>query len=111
MQIAQALHNLIRPGDTLWWGQATAEPLTLTQALVTHRQQIAQGGRLRVFTGIGVADTLRPEQADVFDFFGYAASQMALPPPKASRTIMEATDLVACREPIRSLRKLSLPST
>lgn len=72
--IAQALQGLIRPGDTLWWGQATAEPLCLTQALVKHRQQIAQGGRLQVFVGIGVADTLQPEQADVLGFFGYAAS-------------------------------------
>lgn len=74
LQIAQALQALVRPGDTFWWGQATAEPLTLTQALTTHRHAIAQGGRLRVFVGIGLADTLRPEQADVLDFFGYAAS-------------------------------------
>ena len=74
VQIAQALQSLLRPGDSIWWGQATAEPLTLTQALVAHRQQIAQGARLRVFVGIGVADTLQPAQADVFDFFGYAAS-------------------------------------
>ena len=67
------LLGLIRPGDTLWWGQATAEPLTLTRALVEHRHALAQGGRLRVFVGIGASDTLQPEQADAIDFFGYAA--------------------------------------
>ena len=38
---------LIRPGDTLWWGQATAEPLTLTRALVAHRA-LAQAGVLDI---------------------------------------------------------------
>jgi acetyl-CoA hydrolase len=64
---------LLRPGDACWWGQATAEPLTLTRALVAHRHAVAQGGRLRVFVGIGASDTLRPEHADAMDFFGYAA--------------------------------------
>ena len=71
--LADRLQDFIRPGDTLWWGQATAEPLTLTRALVEHRHALAQGGRLRVFVGIAASDTLRPEQADVIDFFGYAA--------------------------------------
>lgn len=61
----------IRPGDTVLWGQATAEPLTLTRALVAQRHALA---RLRIFIGIGVADTVRPEQADAFDFIGYAAT-------------------------------------
>ncbi|MBI5257771.1 MAG: acetyl-CoA hydrolase/transferase family protein [Burkholderiales bacterium] len=52
------------------WGQATAEPLTLTRALVAQRHALA---RLRVFVGIGIADTLKPEQADAFDFIGYNA--------------------------------------
>ncbi|MCL1960721.1 MAG: hypothetical protein FWG56_02815 [Desulfovibrionaceae bacterium] len=68
------LQALVRPGDTFWWGQATAEPLTLTRALVQHRHELAQGGRLRVFVGIGGSDTLRPEQADVIDFVGYCAA-------------------------------------
>lgn len=72
--LAARLKSLLRRGDNLWWGQATAEPLTLTRALVAHRHALAQGGRLRVFVGIGGSDTLRPEQADVIDFFGYAAS-------------------------------------
>lgn len=72
--LASRLQALIRPGDHIWWGQATAEPLTLTRALVEHRHAIAQGGRLSVFVGIGQSDTLQPAQADVLDFFGYAAS-------------------------------------
>lgn len=72
--LAAQLISLLRAGDTLWWGQATAEPLTLTRAVVAHRHALAQGGRLRVFVGIGGSETLRPEQADVIDFFGYAAS-------------------------------------
>lgn len=72
--LATRLQALLRPGDAIWWGQATAEPLTLTRALVAHRHELAQSGRLRVFVGIGASDTLQPEQADVIDFFGYAAS-------------------------------------
>jgi acyl-CoA hydrolase len=61
----------IRPGDTVIWGQAMAEPLTLTRALVAQRKQL---GRLRVFVGIGASSTLQPEQSDSFDFIGYGAS-------------------------------------
>lgn len=68
------LGALLRAGDAIWWGQATAEPRTLTRAVVAHRHALARGGRLRVFVGIGSSDTLRPEQADAIDFFGYAAS-------------------------------------
>jgi acetyl-CoA hydrolase len=71
--LADRLQDLIRPGDTLWWGQATAEPLTLTRAVTAHRHTLAQGGRLSVFVGIGASDTLQPGQADAIDFFGYAA--------------------------------------
>lgn len=72
--IAARLQALLRPGDTLWWGQATAEPLTLTRTLVQHRHALAQGGRLQVFVGLGLSDTLQPAHADVLDFLGYAAS-------------------------------------
>ncbi len=71
--LPERLQALIRPGDTLWWGQSTAEPLTLTRALVAHRHALAGDGRLRVFVGLAASDTLRPEHADAIDFFGYAA--------------------------------------
>lgn len=73
-EIAHKLQALVRPCDTFWWGQTTAEPLTLTRTLVEHRHQIAQGGRLQVFVGLGLSDTLQPAHADVLDFIGYAAS-------------------------------------
>ncbi|MDR0274456.1 MAG: acetyl-CoA hydrolase [Burkholderiaceae bacterium] len=72
--LAARLQALLRAGDTLWWGQATAEPLTLTRAVTAHRHALAQGGRLRVFVGIGNSGTLTPAQADAIDFFGYTAS-------------------------------------
>ncbi len=71
--LVDRLQALLHPGDTLWWGQATAEPLTLTRAVTAHRHALARGGRLRVFVGIGNSDTLRPEHADTIDFFGYIA--------------------------------------
>ena len=40
--------GLIRPGDTIMWGQANAEPLTLTRALVDQRHSF---GRVRLFLG------------------------------------------------------------
>lgn len=73
-RLASQLQSLIRPGDTVWWGQATAEPLTLSRTLVEHRRALADDGRLRVFVGIAASDTLRPEHADAIDFFGYAAA-------------------------------------
>ncbi|AWP78297.1 acetyl-CoA hydrolase/transferase family protein [Bordetella bronchiseptica] len=68
------LQGLLRAGDALWWGQATAEPLTLTRAVTEHRHALAHGGRLKVFVGIGASDTLHPGLADAIDFFGYTAS-------------------------------------
>lgn len=61
----------LRPGDTVAWGQATAEPLTLTRALVAQRHSLP---RLRLFLGIGASATLQPEHADAFDFVGYAGA-------------------------------------
>ena len=40
----------LRPGDTVVWGQACAEPLTLTRALAEQQPEI---GPLRLFLGIG----------------------------------------------------------
>ncbi|MFJ4192537.1 acetyl-CoA hydrolase/transferase family protein [Pseudomonas sp. NPDC089534] len=71
--LAARLRSLIRPGDTLWWGQAMAEPLTLTRALVKDRHALAGTDRLTIFASYGSSDTLRPEHADVFDFGGCIA--------------------------------------
>ena len=64
------LRPWIRPGDTVMWGQANTEPLTLTRALVAQRRALAP---LRLFLGIGASDTLRPEHADSFRFMAYGA--------------------------------------
>jgi acyl-CoA hydrolase len=65
------LSAFIRPGDTVLWGQAGAEPLTLTRALVAQRHRL---GRLRLFLGVGRSGVLQPEHADAFDFLAYCGS-------------------------------------
>ncbi|HBN8522168.1 acetyl-CoA hydrolase/transferase family protein [Pseudomonas aeruginosa] len=63
--------KFIRPGDTIMWGQANAEPLTLMQALIDQRHQL---GRVRLFLGIGQSDLLDPAHADTFDFLAYCGT-------------------------------------
>ncbi|AQH04333.1 acetyl-CoA hydrolase (plasmid) [Burkholderia sp. KK1] len=65
------LSALIRPGDTVMWGQSHAEPVTLMRALVAQREHLK---RVRIFLGIGLADVLSPEHADAFDFLAYCGS-------------------------------------
>ncbi|KHS10321.1 acetyl-CoA hydrolase [Burkholderia multivorans] len=62
---------MIRPGDTVMWGQSHAEPVTLMRALVAQRHSFK---RIRVFLGIGLADVLTPEHADAIDFVAYCGS-------------------------------------
>lgn len=61
----------IRPGDTVVWGQACAEPLTLTERLMAQRAEI---GGFRCFLGIPAATTARPEHADHVTFVSYCGS-------------------------------------
>lgn len=65
------LSGIIRPGDTVLWGQANAEPLPLTRALMAQRHAI---GRFRVFLGVSQSDTCRPEHADCVDFLAYCGT-------------------------------------
>ncbi|SNR82739.1 acetyl-CoA hydrolase [Haloechinothrix alba] len=65
------LARYVRPGDTVAWGQACAEPTSLTQLLMRQRADI---GRFRCFLGIPVSDTVRPEHADHVSFVSYTAS-------------------------------------
>lgn len=62
------LREFIRPGDRIVWGQATGEPVTLTEALMAQRHAI---GPVSVFLGSCFADTLRPEHADMIHFRGF----------------------------------------
>lgn len=61
----------LRDGDTVLWGQSTAEPLTLTRALVAQRSRL---GRIRLVFGISLGRTLSPAHADAFDFVSYCGT-------------------------------------
>jgi len=61
----------LQPGDTVIWGQAHAEPLTLTRALMAQRHSLP---RLRLLLGIPSSDTVRPEHGDAFDFVSYCGT-------------------------------------
>ncbi|WP_415264288.1 acetyl-CoA hydrolase/transferase family protein [Pseudomonas serbica] len=65
------LSSIIRPGETVMWGQANAEPLPLTNALMRKRRRI---GHLRTFLGITDSDTCLPEHADCVEFVSYCGS-------------------------------------
>lgn len=63
--------RLVRPGDLVLWGQACAEPRTLTEGLFARRAEI---GGFRCFLGIPVSDTVRPDHADRVSFLSYCGS-------------------------------------
>lgn len=65
------LSEFVRPGDTVLWGQANAEPLPLTTALMAQSKRI---GRFRVMLGIANAPTCQPEHADSVDFIAYCGA-------------------------------------
>ena len=63
--------RIIRPGDGVLWGQASAEPVPLTRALMAQRHAI---GNFGVFLGVTFSDTLQEEQADCIRFSGYCGT-------------------------------------
>lgn len=65
------LGAIVRRGDSVMWGQANAEPLPLSQALMAQRHAI---GEFSVFLGISYSDTLKAEYADCIRFSGYAGT-------------------------------------
>lgn len=65
------LARIIRPGNSLIWGQSHAEPRRLIRLLVEQRSRL---GKVRVFLGIGLSGLLRPEHADHLDLLAYCAS-------------------------------------
>ena len=65
------LARWIKPGDTVLWGQANAEPVTLVRALAEQRHHFA---RTRVFLGVGLSGVMEPQHADAIDFLGYCGS-------------------------------------
>jgi acyl-CoA hydrolase len=62
------LSALLRPGDTVVWGQACGEPLTLTRALAEQRAGI---GPLRCFLGMRTEGTPELSGADGLRFAAY----------------------------------------
>ena len=65
------LASWVRAGDTVMWGQANAEPLALTRALVAQRHRI---GPLRAFVGVSWFDTVDPAHADAIAFSSYCGA-------------------------------------
>lgn len=65
------LASIVRRGDTVAWGQATAEPLSLTEALMAQRHAI---GAFDVFLGISYSATPRLEFADCVSFSSYCGT-------------------------------------
>jgi len=82
------LARYIRPGALVAWGQACAEPLTLTEALAQQRQHL---GGVRCFTGISSSPAVRPENCDHLSFVSYSAAG-------ANRALSRAglLDIVPC---------------
>lgn len=68
---ALELGAIVRPGDGVMWGQGSAEPLPLTQALMAQRHAI---GDFSVFLGVTYSDTLKTEYADCIRFSAYCGT-------------------------------------
>jgi acyl-CoA hydrolase len=62
------LSKLIRAGDTVIWGQACAEPLTLTGALAAQQHAV---GPVRCFLGIGANGGVRLGPSESLGFVAY----------------------------------------
>jgi acyl-CoA hydrolase len=64
------LAGIVRAGDMVMWGQAAAEPVPLTRALMAQRAAI---GNLRAFVGITWSDAVQVAHADHVSFLAYGA--------------------------------------
>ena len=65
------LAQFIRPGDGVVWGQACAEPLTLTEAFVAQRERYPGAS---VFLGVNYSGTLKAEHADCLKLLSYCGA-------------------------------------
>ncbi len=61
------LTAIVRPGDTVVWGQACGEPRTLTEALIEQRHSL---GGISVFLGATFSETVQPAYGDSIRFTG-----------------------------------------
>jgi acyl-CoA hydrolase len=69
--VALDLTRYIRPGDTVAWGQACAEPLTLTETLAAQRARL---GGVRCFAGISSSAAVSLRHCDHLTFASYTAA-------------------------------------
>jgi acetyl-CoA hydrolase len=65
------LRQVLRPDDGILWGQASAEPQTLVEALVAQRAAL---GGVSVFLGINAAGIVKPEHADHLRLSAYCGT-------------------------------------
>ncbi len=65
------LTRYIRPGDLVVWGQGSAEPLSLAEALADQRKQL---GGVRCFTGVSSSAAVCPEHCDYLSFASYSGA-------------------------------------
>ena len=65
------LTRVIRPGDSLIWGQACAEPQTLLEALIAQRSALSG---CSAFLGSSYSGLLRPEHADHLRLTSYCGT-------------------------------------
>lgn len=62
------LAGIVRAGEVVMWGQASAEPTVLTLALMAQRAEI---GRFGTFIGISWSQAVQPVFADCVSFTSY----------------------------------------
>ncbi len=65
------LSKLIRAGDGVTWGQATAEPQSLVEAFVAQRAAYSGAG---AFLGVNYAGIVKPEHADHLRLSAYCGA-------------------------------------
>lgn len=65
------LAEFLRPDDRIVCGQLTAEPVSLTEALVEQADRI---GALAVFLGTSFSHTFAPDRAPTLSFLSYGAT-------------------------------------
>jgi len=90
------LAKFIRPGDGVIWGQATAEPQTLVEALVAQRAAFSGA---QAFMGISYSGIVRREHADHLKLSAYCGAGR-------NRALADAGVLEICPFPYSQLAAL-----
>ncbi len=73
--------EIVRPGDTVLWGQTCGEPITLVASLLARRHEV--GGRFTVLLVTSYSGLLAAEQADTIDFRGLVGTAGVRPLSRA----------------------------